>query len=85
MSGEALAFKPKGPRTKDGDGDDTEIIELSSVNITKIANGWIIGTEYDDDEPVVEVFNNVEQEDGNRKTVQAIIESLGLDSEVFLK
>ena len=81
---EALKFKTKD-KIKDGDGKDTEIIEILNVNVEKVSNGWIIRTEYDEDDPVVEVFNNTEQDDGNRKTIQAIIESMGLDSEVFLK
>ena len=82
MGAKELQFKTT---TKDGDGGDTEIEGLANINVKKVDNGWIINTEYDDADDVTEVFNNTEQSDGNRKAIQAIIESMGLENEVFLK
>jgi len=76
------------PKTviKDGDGDDGGVISVTNVVISFASNGWIITTFYDNEEEIVEVFTITgEGKIGHKETVQAIIESMGVQELVEIK
>lgn len=87
-SGAAILQFPseeKKPIIKDGDGEDGDKVYIDNIIIAMATNGWIITSVYDNDEDVTEVFNWESDKEANKKTILAIIESMGLQEEVKLR
>lgn len=80
-----LLHDKKDPYTKDGDGDDGEIISVEKIEISAVTNGWIVHTMYENGDEFVEVFDVDGVDNGNRQAVECIMESMGISHEIKLK
>jgi ribonucleoside-diphosphate reductase alpha chain len=78
-------------RTQPGisaDKDDTckacggDFIEVINITISKVSNGWVITTYFEDDTEIVEVYDIDGKDDGNKQSIKCIIKSMGLENEV---
>lgn len=81
---EQLKTKPR-ILPKDGDGDDGEFTPTENINIKSVANGWMVTTSFEDGTEVVEVFDTDGNDNGNLQTVQAVLESMGVEDEIKIK
>lgn len=69
---------------KDGDEDGDGVVGISEITIKKADNGWVITSLFADEEmtEIIEVFNVEDLKDGEKKAVQCIIDSMGLQNNI---
>jgi hypothetical protein len=63
-------------------GGGGDFIEVINITISKVSNGWVITTYFEDDTEIVEVYDIDGKDDGNKQSIKCIIKSMGLENEV---
>lgn len=82
-------FPPNGSnqvKFKDGDDDGGGGTDLNLITIQEVNNGWLVNTEFFDENGeitgVTDVFNTIDNEKGDLDVIKHIIHAMGLEGKI---